>query len=77
MNQQATSKKIVHNIFTPGDSAFLTGDILVQDEYGYFYFHDRTGQYDLADVIAHENKDRFCNTVATIAVIDTSIQSDQ
>eukprot|EP00795_Rhopilema_esculentum_P010551 gene10551-19283_t len=43
LNKQATSKKIVHDIFTHGDSCFLTGDILYQDEYGYFFFHDRTG----------------------------------
>lgn len=33
----------MHDVFTHGDTAFLSGDILYQDEYGYFYFHDRTG----------------------------------
>ena len=38
-----TSKKIGHDIFKKGDSAFLSGDLVVKDEYGYIYFHDRTG----------------------------------
>ncbi|KAL0273775.1 UNVERIFIED_CONTAM: hypothetical protein PYX00_006374 [Menopon gallinae] len=36
-------KKIVENVFKKGDKAFLSGDILVMDEYGYLYFKDRTG----------------------------------
>ena len=43
LNQKETSKKIAHDVLTPGDSVFLTGDVLVQDEYGYMYFQDRTG----------------------------------
>ncbi|GFG31831.1 hypothetical protein Cfor_10254, partial [Coptotermes formosanus] len=39
----ATTKKILHNVFKKGDRVFLTGDILVMDEYGYIYFKDRTG----------------------------------
>ena len=26
-----------------GDSVFLSGDVFIRDEYGYVYFHDRTG----------------------------------
>uniref|UniRef100_A0A8C8RRJ3 Arachidonate--CoA ligase n=1 Tax=Pelusios castaneus TaxID=367368 RepID=A0A8C8RRJ3_9SAUR len=43
LNQSATSKKITHDVFTKGDSVYLTGDVLVMDEYGYMYFRDRTG----------------------------------
>ncbi|XP_072015110.1 long-chain fatty acid transport protein 1-like [Amphiura filiformis] len=43
VNQQATSKKIGYDIFKHGDSAFLSGDILVMDDYGYMYFKDRAG----------------------------------
>ena len=43
MNSRETSKKIGHNIFKQGDSYFLTGDLLVTDEYGYVYFVDRIG----------------------------------
>ncbi|XP_055353720.1 long-chain fatty acid transport protein 4-like [Paramacrobiotus metropolitanus] len=42
-NQEATMKKIAHDVFRKGDLAFLTGDILVMDDYGYLYFRDRTG----------------------------------
>ena len=34
---------IAHDIFMKGDSAFMTGDILTQDEEGFYYFQDRTG----------------------------------
>ncbi|XP_015175020.1 PREDICTED: long-chain fatty acid transport protein 4-like [Polistes dominula] len=43
LDKEASQKKIVENVFCKGDKAFLTGDILVQDELGYFYFKDRTG----------------------------------
>ncbi|XP_059571574.1 long-chain fatty acid transport protein 4 [Alligator mississippiensis] len=43
LNQAATSKKITQNVFSKGDSAYLTGDVLVMDMYGYMYFRDRTG----------------------------------
>ncbi|XP_014230312.1 long-chain fatty acid transport protein 1-like [Trichogramma pretiosum] len=43
LDKEASRKKIIENVFVNGDKAFLTGDILVQDKYGYFYFKDRTG----------------------------------
>jgi len=43
VNKEATKKKIVYDIFSKGDSAFRTGDILIKDEDSYFYFQDRTG----------------------------------
>lgn len=42
-NQEATRKKIAHNVFKPNDSAYLSGDVLVMDELGYMYFRDRSG----------------------------------
>lgn len=36
-------KKIVYDVFTKGDSAFISGDILIADEFGNLYFKDRTG----------------------------------
>ncbi|XP_076841968.1 long-chain fatty acid transport protein 1b [Brachyhypopomus gauderio] len=42
-NQEATNKKIIHNVFTKGDSAYLSGDVMVMDELGYMYFRDRSG----------------------------------
>ncbi|XP_043209142.1 long-chain fatty acid transport protein 1-like [Amphibalanus amphitrite] len=42
-DKKATAKKIVHDVDRKGDCAFRSGDILVADEDGYFYFKDRTG----------------------------------
>ncbi|KAK1155752.1 long-chain fatty acid transport protein 4-like [Acipenser oxyrinchus oxyrinchus] len=43
VNQSATSSKISQDVFKKGDSAYLTGDVLIMDQYGYMYFKDRTG----------------------------------
>lgn len=42
-DKKATEKKIIQNVFRKGDMYFNSGDILVQDEFGYYYFKDRTG----------------------------------
>lgn len=43
VDKAASSKKIVKDVFKKGDQAFLSGDLLVSDEYGNLYFKDRTG----------------------------------
>lgn len=43
VDKKASEKKIINDVFMKGDSAFLSGDILVADEFGYLYFKDRTG----------------------------------
>lgn len=43
VDKAASQKKIVHDVFARGDSAFLSGDILVADELGNLFFKDRTG----------------------------------
>nr|XP_023687699.1 long-chain fatty acid transport protein 4 [Paramormyrops kingsleyae] len=43
VNQTATNKKIAHDVFKKGDSAYLSGDVLVMDKYGHMFFKDRTG----------------------------------
>ncbi|XP_034934364.1 long-chain fatty acid transport protein 4-like isoform X2 [Chelonus insularis] len=43
VDEKASEKKIVRNVFKLGDSAFHSGDIVVADEFGYLYFKDRTG----------------------------------
>ncbi|XP_066596385.1 long-chain fatty acid transport protein 4 isoform X2 [Prorops nasuta] len=43
VDQKASKSKVVHDVFAKGDSAFLSGDILVADELGYLFFKDRTG----------------------------------
>jgi len=43
VNNEESEKKIVRDVFDKGDAAFLSGDLLVADEWGYLYFKDRTG----------------------------------
>ena len=38
-----SAKKVARNVFQSGDSYFMTGDLLVSDQYGYLYFLDRLG----------------------------------
>jgi solute carrier family 27 fatty acid transporter 1/4 len=42
-DESATKKKILRDVFKKGDLCFRSGDVLVMDEFGYFYFRDRTG----------------------------------
>ena len=39
----ASSKKILRNVFAAGDAWYRTGDLMRQDEQGFFYFIDRVG----------------------------------
>ncbi|KAK9504735.1 hypothetical protein O3M35_011001 [Rhynocoris fuscipes] len=43
VDQEATKKKIIRDVFSKGDYAVNSGDLLVRDELGYYYFKDRTG----------------------------------
>src|SRR5712692_2484582 len=42
-NTEASEKKILRDVFEPGDVWFRTGDLMRRDEKGYFYFVDRIG----------------------------------
>jgi len=42
-DKAATEKKVLRDVFKKGDEYFNSGDLLVRDEYGYYYFKDRTG----------------------------------
>jgi len=42
-SEEASEKKILRNVFEPGDAWFRTGDLMRRDEHGYFYFVDRIG----------------------------------
>lgn len=39
----ATEKKILRDVFQPGDAWYRTGDLLVRDDEDYYYFVDRIG----------------------------------
>jgi fatty-acyl-CoA synthase len=42
-SKEASERKILRNVFEPGDAWFRTGDLMRRDEHGYFYFVDRIG----------------------------------
>jgi len=42
-NDAESEKKILRNVFEPGDAWFRTGDLMRKDKQGYFYFVDRVG----------------------------------
>jgi fatty-acyl-CoA synthase len=42
-DEKASEKKILRNVFEPGDVWVRTGDLMRRDEKGYFYFVDRIG----------------------------------
>jgi len=42
-NEKATKSKIAKDVIREGDLVFLSGDLLVRDEYNYLYFVDRIG----------------------------------
>jgi len=42
-NKDASEKKILRDVFEPGDAWFRTGDLMRKDEKGHFYFVDRIG----------------------------------
>jgi fatty-acyl-CoA synthase len=42
-DKQASEKKILRNVFAPGDVWVRTGDLMRKDEKGFFYFVDRIG----------------------------------
>jgi len=42
-DSHASEKKILRNVFAPGDAWVRTGDLMRKDEKGFFYFVDRIG----------------------------------
>jgi len=42
-SREASEKKILYDVFEPGDAWFRTGDLMRKDDRGFFYFVDRVG----------------------------------
>jgi len=42
-DREATERKVLRDVFRPGDRWYRSGDLLRRDEDGYFYFVDRIG----------------------------------
>ncbi len=42
-DKEASEKKVLRDVFEPGDIWYRTGDLMRRDERGYFYFVDRIG----------------------------------
>ena len=43
-DQEASSRKVLRNVFKAGDSWYRTGDLMRRDERGFYYFVDRVGE---------------------------------
>jgi fatty-acyl-CoA synthase len=43
-DEEASNRKVLRNVFKPGDSWYRTGDLMRRDERGFFYFVDRVGE---------------------------------
>jgi len=41
---QATRRKVLHDVFKPGDAWYRTGDLMRRDAGGFYYFVDRVGE---------------------------------
>jgi fatty-acyl-CoA synthase len=41
---QASARKVLNNVFAPGDSWYRSGDLMRRDESGFYYFVDRVGE---------------------------------
>ena len=41
---EATSRKVLHDVFKAGDAWYRTGDLMRRDERGFYYFVDRVGE---------------------------------
>ncbi|XP_040268561.1 solute carrier family 27 member 3 [Bufo bufo] len=42
-SRELSEKKLLRDVFRPGDCYFNTGDLMMQDNLGHVYFRDRTG----------------------------------
>lgn len=57
---------MIRDVFRKGDAAFVSGDILVADEFGYLYFRDRTGdtyKWKGENIATAEVEDAMCTSL--------------
>jgi fatty-acyl-CoA synthase len=62
-DKAASDKKLLRDVFEPGDLWFRTGDLLKQDSLGYFYFVDRIGdtyRWKSENVSTNEVSEAIC-----------------
>jgi fatty-acyl-CoA synthase len=43
-DQEASNRKVLRDVFKPGDAWYRTGDLMRRDERGFYYFVDRVGE---------------------------------
>nr|CAI5817307.1 unnamed protein product [Callosobruchus analis] len=69
VDRKETSRKILDNVFSHGDSYFNTGDVLVKDELGYYYFvpkHEgKAGMLAIVDADHKLDKDALVQQLET------------
>jgi fatty-acyl-CoA synthase len=62
-SEEASGKKVLRDVFEPGDAWFRTDDLMRKDEKGYFYFVDRIGdtfRWKGENVATSEVADAIC-----------------
>ena len=71
-NDKATESKFIRDVFKKGDLFQRTGDLLVQDQDGFFTFVDRTGdtyRWKGENVSAGEVREYMCNLPGVVDVV--------
>ena len=68
-NKEGTEKKVLRDVFVKGDIYFRTGDLIRQDDQGYFYFVDRIG-----DTFRWKGENVSTNEVAEILSVFPGIK---
>jgi fatty-acyl-CoA synthase len=61
VSSESSQRKILHNVFQPGDAWFRTGDLMRKDERGFYYFVDRIG-----DTFRWKGENVSCTEVANV-----------
>ena len=77
-SEEATKKKVLHDVFRKGDRYFRTGDLLRRDRDDYFYFVDRLGdtfRWKGENVSTAEVADTIAagETVAEVTVVGVNV----